>query len=71
MSEEPVRDAFVDAISNQKRNGVALGALLLSIGVAVMIGTATAYYTVALIAFCIWMAWFVHTGVEFLQHLDL
>lgn len=67
MAEESVMEGIKVALSDWRRNGAALAAVVLSFGVASLVGSPIAYYAAALVAFCIWMAWFVVTGVEFIR----
>ncbi len=70
MADATVENAFLRALTGWRRNAVALGIVLIAFGIATFVGASVAYYAAILITFTTWMAWFVSTGVEFLQIMD-
>lgn len=70
MSNQPARTAVVAALSHWQRHAVAVAAVAVTFGVAAASGVSGAYYGAALIAFTVWMAWFVLTTIEFLRRAD-
>ena len=70
MSERSVQDALFAALRGWKHHGIALLIVLIAFGFASLITSEVAYYAAGLVAFTIWMAWFVFTGVQFLRALD-
>ncbi|MFB6072515.1 MAG: hypothetical protein ABEJ88_06055 [Halobacterium sp.] len=64
MSERPARTAVVAALSDWRRHALALAT------VAAAADVPGAYYGAALVAFTVWMAWFVATTIGFIRHAD-
>ena len=63
-------DAFVAAVTNWRRNGVALGLVVGFVAIAAAFQSSVAYYGAALTVFVIWMAWFVLVSVDWLRRAD-
>lgn len=70
MSNRPAEAALLDALRDRRRNGGAIGLVLLAFGVAALIGSSGAYYAAGLITFTIWMAWFVLMTIEWIRMAD-
>jgi hypothetical protein len=70
MSNQPARAAVVAALSDWRRHAVALAAVAVTFAVAAVSGVTGAYYGAALVAFTVWMAWFVLTTIDFLRRAD-
>lgn len=48
----------------------ALAVVVVAFGVAAVLGTDVAYYAAALVAFSVWMGWFVATAVDRLRRTE-
>lgn len=70
MPERPATDALVTALADHERNALAVAAVVLAFAVAALVGSAGAYYAAALAAFCVWMAWFVRTVIDWIALAD-
>lgn len=70
MSSRPAEAALLEALRDRRRNGGAIGIVLIVFGVAALVGSSGAYYAAGLIAFTIWMAWFVLMTIEWIQLAD-
>lgn len=70
MSSQPARAAVVAALSDWRRHAVALAVVAVGFGAAAAAGSAGAYYGAGLLAFTVWMAWFVLTTIDFLRRAD-
>lgn len=70
MSERPARAALVGALLDPRRHVLALAAVAAAFGFAVALASDVAYYAAALVAFVVWMAWFVLTAIEWLERAD-
>lgn len=70
MPERPATDALTAALADRRRNGLAVAGVLVVFAVAVLLDSPVAYYAAALVAFCIWMAWFVRTVIDWLALAD-
>lgn len=70
MPSTPGWAALAAALRDWRRHAGALLLISLAFGIASLRSTEIAYYTAALVAFTVWMAWFVLTGVEWLRHAD-
>jgi len=55
------------ALGDWKRNAVAFAAIVAVFGGAALTSSQVALYGAGLVAFTIWMGWFVLTGAEFLE----
>ncbi|AZH25195.1 hypothetical protein [Haloplanus aerogenes] len=67
MATRPARAALKEALSDWRRHVLALAGVVLVFGIAALVGSEGAYYGAALIAFVIWMGWFVLTAVEWIR----
>lgn len=70
VPERPATTALVAALRNRERNALALGSALGVFAIAAVVGSPVAYYAAALVAFCIWMAWFVTTVIDWISLAD-
>ena len=70
MTDQPARAAVVAALSDWRRHAVAVTAVIAAFAVAAATGVAGAYYGAALVAFAVWMAWFVLTTIAFLRRAN-
>lgn len=71
MSERPAGTALRGALGSWRRHLAAVA--LVAGGFAVThygVGTPVARYGAYLFAFCVWMAWFVLTAVEWIGRAD-
>jgi len=64
------RSALLTALGNWKRNVLAFGAIAAVFGGAMLASSRVALYGAGLVAFTIWMAWFVLTGADFLEEFE-
>lgn len=70
MSDRPGRAALVGALADWRRHALALATVVAAFGVAAVVGSSVAYYGAALVAFSVWMAWFVLTTIEWIRRAD-
>lgn len=70
MTEQPARAAVVAALSDRRRHAAAVAAVVVAFAVAAATGVPGAYYGAALVAFTVWMAWFVLTTIDFLRRAN-
>lgn len=70
MTDHPARAAVVAALSDWRRHAAALAVVAAGFAAAAASGVAGAYYGAALLAFTVWMAWFVLTTIDFLRRAD-
>ena len=70
MTNRPARTAFLAAFADWRRHLAALALVAAAVGVASTLGSSVAYYGAALVAFSVWMAWFVLTVIEWLRHAE-
>jgi hypothetical protein len=70
VTEQPARAAVVAALSDWRRHAAAVAAVVVAFVVAGATGVAGAYYGAALVAFTVWMAWFVLTTIDFLRRAN-
>lgn len=70
MAEHSARAAFVAALTDRRRNGIALAIALAAVASAVAIDTPLAYYGAGLVAFSVYMAWFILAAVEWIGLAD-
>ena len=69
--ERTVRGAFVGALGDWRRHAAALLLVAAAYAAAAAVATDVAYYAAGLVAFSVWMGWFVLTGVRFLRLLGV
>jgi hypothetical protein len=67
---QPARVAAAAALSDWRRHALALAGVAAGFLAAAAVGSNAAYYGAALVAFCVWMAWFVATCVDFISRAD-
>lgn len=70
MSHRPARTALATALDDRRRHALALALVLLTVGVAALLGSAVGWYAAGLVVFTVWMVWFVLTGIAFLRNAD-
>ncbi|WP_313695144.1 hypothetical protein [Halorarum halobium] len=70
MSKPPARVEASDSPGEWRHHLLALAIVVLAFGVAAAVGSEVAYYAAALVAFSVWMGWFVMTAVEWLRHAE-
>ena len=70
MVDQPARAAAVAALSDWRRHALALVIVVAGFGAAAASGAPEAYYGAVLVAFTVWMAWFVLTTIDFLRRAD-
>jgi hypothetical protein len=70
MTDRPARAAAIAALGDWRRHAVAVTIVAAGFAVASVVGVSGAYYSAALVAFTVWMAWFVLTAIEFLRRAD-
>lgn len=70
MSNPSARIDVASALVERRYHLAALATVVVAFGVAALIGTNVAYYAAALLAFSVWMAWFVQTVVDWLRHAE-
>lgn len=67
VSERPATDALRRALRHRERNVLALAVVVAAFAVAAAVGSSAAYFTAGLVAFCAWMAWFVHAVIAWIR----
>jgi hypothetical protein len=70
VSERPATDAVRRALRHRERNLLALAVVVGAFAIGSAFGTPQAYFTAGLVAFCAWMAWFVHTVIDWIRLAD-
>ena len=71
MSDRPGRTAVRAALADWRRHLVAVAMVTAAVAVAEFgFGTSSARYGAVLVAFAVWMAWFVLTAVAWIRHAD-
>ncbi|WP_135535142.1 MULTISPECIES: hypothetical protein [Halostella] len=70
MANRPATTALAAALSNWRRHLVAVSLVVVAFAVATMFASSTAYYGAALVAFAVWMGWFVLTVVDLIGRAD-
>lgn len=70
MESTPGRTALVKALHSWKRHVSALVIIFLAFGIARYTNSSMGYYGAALIAFAVWMVWFVETVVAWIRLAD-
>lgn len=70
VTDQPGQAALVAALKDWRRHSAAFALILGAFGLAIVLGTEIAYYGAALVAFAVWMAWFVLTTIEWLRRAD-
>lgn len=67
VTERPATDAVKRALRHRERNALAVAVVVAAFAVAALVDSPTAYFTASLVAFCAWMAWFVHAVIAWIQ----
>ncbi len=62
--------AVVAALKDWRRHAMALVVIGIAGGIALLIGSREAFYGAALIAFSVWMVWFVLTAIEWVKRAN-
>lgn len=62
--------AAVAALKDWRRHALAIALVGIAGVLAMLVGTREAYYGAALIAFSVWMVWFVLTAIEWVKRAD-
>jgi hypothetical protein len=70
VTEQPAWTALRAALADWRRHAVALSLVAVAFVAAEILAAPTARYGAYLIAFAVWMAWFVLTVVEWLRRAD-
>ncbi|MFC5971551.1 hypothetical protein ACFPYI_09430 [Halomarina salina] len=71
MADPSARDANRAALGDRLRNRLALAVVTLTAFVAfVLVPDQRLQYAAALVAFTVWMAWFVAAAVDWLSRAD-
>ncbi len=70
VTERPATDAVRRALRHRERNVLAVAVVVGAFALAAAVGTPTAYFTASLVAFCAWMAWFVHAVIAWIRLAD-
>lgn len=67
VTERPATDALRRALRHRERNALAVAVVLAAFAVAALVDSPTASFTAGLVAFCAWMAWFVHAVIAWIR----
>lgn len=70
VANRPAESALAEALRDWRRHAAALAVVALAFGLAAVLGSTEAYYGAALVAFSVWMVWFVLTGIEWVRRAD-
>lgn len=70
VTERPAGAALRAALADWRRHAVALALVVGAFATAELLGGPSARYGAYLIAFAVWMAWFVLTAIEWLRRAD-
>jgi uncharacterized membrane protein YdbT with pleckstrin-like domain len=70
MSDRPAETALREALTDWRRNLAALAVVALMFGVAALTSSAGIRYGAGLIAFTVWMAWFVLTAIDWIRRAE-
>lgn len=72
VSDQTGWGALRAALANWRLHVGALAVVAVTFAVAYgLLGSPSARYAAYLVAFAVWMAWFVLTAVEWIRHADL
>ncbi|WP_336036708.1 hypothetical protein [Halobacterium yunchengense] len=66
MTDRPARAAAAAALSDWRRHVAAVAVAAAGFSAAAASGVDGAFFGAALLAFTVWMAWFVLTAIDFL-----
>ena len=70
MTERPARSALAASLRNWRRHLFAALAIAGGFGVAAVLDSDVARYGAVLLAFSVWMLWFVLTAVDWIRRAD-
>jgi hypothetical protein len=70
VSERPARSALAASLRNWRRHLLAAGIVVAGFGVAAVLGSDVARYGAVLLAFSVWMLWFVLTAVDWIRRAE-
>jgi hypothetical protein len=70
VSERPARTALAASLRSWRRHLLAALVVAVAVAVAVAVGSRVALYAAVLVAFAVWMLWFVLTAVEWIRRAD-
>jgi hypothetical protein len=70
VPNRPARSALVAALTDWRRNAAAAVLVVLAVSVAAVVASPVVAYAAVLVAFAVWMAWFVWTAVDWLDRAD-
>jgi hypothetical protein len=70
VSNRPARTALVAALTDWRRNVTAFVLVAVAVSFAAVVASRVAVYAALLVAFAVWMAWFVWTAVDWLGRAD-
>lgn len=70
MTDQPGRTALVVALRAWRRHAVALVLVAAAFGIAAGLDSEIAFYGAGLVAFAVWMAWFVLTAIDWISRAD-
>jgi hypothetical protein len=70
VTGQPARAALRAALADWRRHAVAVALVVVAFAVAETLADPTARYGAYLVAFAVWMGWFVLTAVEWLRRAD-
>jgi hypothetical protein len=70
VTEQPARSALAAALGNRRRHLLALGVVVAGFAAAAAVDTSVAFYAAGLVAFSVWMLWFVLTTIDWIRHAD-
>jgi hypothetical protein len=70
VTERSARSALSASLRNWRRHVVAVGVVVAGFAVAAAVGSDVARYGAVLLAFSVWMLWFVLTAVDWIRRAD-
>ena len=70
MTDRPARTAVASALGNWRRHAAAAALVAAAFGSAALLASRTARYGAFLVAFAVWMGWFVLTAVDVIREAE-
>jgi hypothetical protein len=70
VSDRPARRALAASLRSWRRHLLAAGVVAAGFGAAAALDSPVVRYGAVLLAFAVWMLWFVLTAVEWIRHAD-
>ncbi len=70
VTDRPARTAIASALGNWRRHAVAALLVAAAFGCAALLASRTATYGAFLVAFAVWMGWFVLTAVDVIREAE-